>query len=116
PQGAHPPAPRSRLSVHRLRALHPCDQAGRTPARGPLVVGGSREQGVRDPHRRRVEVGLNGATSGPVAAPPYRDNCVSWIAAIHRIQSPPYSGPGRSPRELSPPVLLRENHPFKEET
>jgi hypothetical protein len=50
-QGADPPAARSRLPVDRLRALHARDQAGRARARRPLVVGGSREQGVRDPHR-----------------------------------------------------------------
>ena len=51
-----PPAARSRLPVDRLRALHARDQAGRAPARRALVVGGSREQGVRDPHRRRSPV------------------------------------------------------------
>ena len=53
-----PPAARSRLPVDRLRALHARDQAGRAPARRPLVVGGSREQGVRDPHRRRAQAGV----------------------------------------------------------
>ncbi len=73
----HPrqPAPRDRVCLHRLRALHPPRRAGRGPARRPL--GGPGQDGVRDPHvtapaypllldvagRRCVVVG-----GGPVAA------------------------------------------------
>ena len=45
----------------------PCTRAikpGEHPRAGRWWWEESREQGVRDPHRRRSEVGLNGATSG----------------------------------------------------
>ena len=50
--GPRAPHARPRLPVDRLRPLHPRHQARRAPALGPLVVGGSREQGVRDPLAR----------------------------------------------------------------
>ena len=52
-----------RVRVDRLRALHPRDRAGRAGARGPLVVGAGRPQGMRPPQE-------GGLAQGPI--PPRR--------------------------------------------
>ena len=45
-------APRARLHLDWLRALHASHAAGRARTRGPLVVGREHETGVRPPHRQ----------------------------------------------------------------
>ena len=55
PRGGRPDPPALRQGLHldRLRAVHARDRARRGVARGPLVVGDERAEGVRDPLRDR---------------------------------------------------------------